>query len=48
MPNMPNAPLIYTVGVVRFPRVPGIGKYAGALLEAVRGIGIVQRDGSSS
>ncbi|HEY6845187.1 MAG TPA: TIGR04255 family protein [Terracidiphilus sp.] len=37
MPNMPNAPLIYTVGVVRFPRVPGIGKYAGALLEAVRG-----------
>ncbi len=37
MPNMPNAPLVYTVGVVRFPRVPGIGKYASALLEAVRG-----------
>jgi len=37
MPNMPNAPLVYTVGVVRFPRVPGIAKYASALLEAVRG-----------
>src|SRR5579859_1323172 len=37
MSNMPNAPLIYTVGVVRFPRVPGIAKYATAFLEAVRG-----------
>jgi uncharacterized protein (TIGR04255 family) len=37
MPNMQNAPLIYTVAVVRFPRVPGIGKYADALLDAVRG-----------
>jgi uncharacterized protein (TIGR04255 family) len=38
MPNMPNAPLVYTVGVVRFPRVPGIAKHSNALLEAVRGI----------
>ena len=36
MLNLPNAPLIYTIGVVRFPRVPGIGKHADALLEAVR------------
>ena len=36
MPHMPNAPFIYTVAVVRFPRVPGIGKYADALLDAVR------------
>lgn len=36
MPHMPNAPLIYTVAVGRFPRVPGIGKYADALLDAVR------------
>ena len=36
MPNMPNAPLIYTLGVVRFPRVLGIGKFASAFLDAVR------------
>ena len=36
MPNMPNAPLIYTLGVVHFPRVLGIGKFASAFLDAVR------------
>jgi uncharacterized protein (TIGR04255 family) len=33
---MQNAPLIYTIAIVRFPRIPGIGKYTNVLLEAVR------------
>ncbi len=37
MPNMPNAPLIYTLGVVRFPPIPEIEKFKSAFLGAFRG-----------
>jgi uncharacterized protein (TIGR04255 family) len=37
MPNMPNAPLVYTIGVIRFPRIPEIGRFASAFLSAIRG-----------
>lgn len=37
MPNMPNAPLVYTIGVIRFPRIPEIGRFASAFLGAIRG-----------
>ena len=36
MSNMPNAPLVYTIGVVRFPRVPAITKYLDDILEVLR------------
>lgn len=34
---MPNAPLVYTIGVLRFPRNPEIGRFASAFLSAIRG-----------
>jgi uncharacterized protein (TIGR04255 family) len=36
MPNMPNAPLIYTIGVIRFPIIPEIGQYVNEFLSAIR------------
>jgi uncharacterized protein (TIGR04255 family) len=36
MTNMPSAPLIYTLGVVRFPRVPDIGRFAGGFHDLIR------------
>jgi uncharacterized protein (TIGR04255 family) len=33
---MPYAPLVYTLGIVRFPRVPEIGRFASAFLSAIR------------
>jgi uncharacterized protein (TIGR04255 family) len=36
MTNMPDAPLIYTLGVVRFPRVPDIGRFAGGFHDLIR------------
>jgi uncharacterized protein (TIGR04255 family) len=35
--NMPSAPLVYTIGVIRFPRIPDIGRFASAFLSAIRG-----------
>lgn len=38
MSNMSNAPLVYTIGVLRFPRVPeGMERFASAFLGAMRG-----------
>lgn len=37
MSNMPNAPLVYTIGVLRFPRIPEMGRFASAFLSAMRG-----------
>jgi uncharacterized protein (TIGR04255 family) len=37
MSNMPNAPLVYTIGVLRFPRIPEMGRFASAFLGAIRG-----------
>ena len=36
MTNMPNAPLIYTLGVVRFPRVPSIERFADSFHDLIR------------
>jgi uncharacterized protein (TIGR04255 family) len=36
MTNMPNAPLVYTLGVVRFPRVPEFQRFPDAFHELVR------------
>lgn len=36
MPNMPNAPLVYTIGVLRFPPVPKIEEFKSAFLGAFR------------
>jgi uncharacterized protein (TIGR04255 family) len=38
MPNMPNAPLVYTIGVLRFPPIPKIEEFKGSLLSAFRKI----------
>ncbi len=37
MTNMPNAPLIYSLGLVRFPRVPDVQRFADAFHELIRG-----------
>ncbi len=34
---MPNAPLVYTIGVLRFPRIPEMGRFASAFLSTMRG-----------
>jgi uncharacterized protein (TIGR04255 family) len=36
MPNMPYAPLVYTIGVLRFPPIPKIEEFKSALLSAFR------------
>ncbi len=36
MAHMPNAPLIYTLGIVRFPRVPDFHKYPDRFFEQIR------------
>lgn len=37
MPNMPNAPLVYTLGVIRFPPNPAIEQLKNTLIAAFRG-----------
>lgn len=37
MPNMPNAPLVYTLGVLRFPPIPAIDSHKSDLIAAFRG-----------
>jgi uncharacterized protein (TIGR04255 family) len=36
MPNMPNAPLIYTIGMVKFPRNPDIGQSIDKFFSRIR------------
>lgn len=36
MSHMPNAPLIYTIGIVRFPRVPDFEKFTDKFFAAIR------------
>jgi len=36
MTNMPNAPLVYTLGVVRFPRVPNVERFADGFQDLIR------------
>lgn len=36
MANMPNAPLVYMIGMVRFPKVPRMGRFASGLHDALR------------
>lgn len=36
MTNMPNAPLVYTLGVVRFPRVPQVERFVDGFHDLVR------------
>jgi uncharacterized protein (TIGR04255 family) len=38
MPNMRNAPLVYTIGVLRFPPIPEIERFKNAFLSAFRGM----------
>ena len=36
MANMPKAPLVYMIGMVRFPKVPGMDRFAPGLHDALR------------
>lgn len=37
MTNLANAPLVYTVGVARFPRLPDLARFSAEFHEAIRG-----------